>query len=284
MCEFCLKHGEGEKWYLQAKNYSEDMLSDLRRRRFIARFADRQSFEREVAKGFQGIDRLERLPWFLRNLFIRAFTRKMKKMHFGQVVPIEEIERIFGFVTSIVRVACVCRQLTLGKEKRYCYGISMGPNGGRLIDIFRDLDKSYADGIADGKYETLTKEEALAAFRDHEREGLCHTVWSFHTPFIGAICNCDRADCLAMRTTVTHAIPILFRAEYVAEIDAELCNGCQQCMRLCQFGALGYSASNGKPVVDQRWCYGCGICRSACPPKAISLKDRAASPVAANRW
>ena len=32
MCEFCLKHGEGEKWYLQAKNYSEDLMSDLRPR------------------------------------------------------------------------------------------------------------------------------------------------------------------------------------------------------------------------------------------------------------
>ena len=113
---------------------------------------------------------------------------------------------------------------------------------------------------------------------------MCHTVWTFHTPFIGAICNCDRADCLAMRTSVTHAIPILFRAEYIAEIDAELCNGCQQCMRLCQFGALSYSASNRKPVVDQKWCYGCGICRSVCTVKAISLKDRAASPLAANLW
>lgn len=284
MCEFCLKHGEGEKWYLQAKNYSEDMLSDLRRRRLIGRFADRQLFRREVAKGFRDIDRLERLPWFIRNLFIRLFTLKMKKIHFGQVVPIEDIERIFGFVTSIVRVACICRQHTLGKEIRCCYGISMGPNGGRLIGIFRDLDKSYADGIADEKYETLKKEEALAAFRAHEQEGLCHTVWSFRTPFIGAICNCDRADCLAMRTTVTHAIPILFRAEYIAEIDPELCNGCQQCMRLCQFGALGYSASNKKPVVDQMWCYGCGICRSVCAAKAITLKDRAASPTAAHRW
>ncbi|MGA2151707.1 MAG: 4Fe-4S ferredoxin, partial [Geobacteraceae bacterium] len=63
MCEFCLKHGEGEKWYLQAKNYSEDMLSDLRRRRFIAQFADRQLFNREVAKGFRSINRLEKLPW-----------------------------------------------------------------------------------------------------------------------------------------------------------------------------------------------------------------------------
>lgn len=38
MCEFCHKHGEGKKWYLQAKNYSEDLLSDLKRREFLSGF------------------------------------------------------------------------------------------------------------------------------------------------------------------------------------------------------------------------------------------------------
>ena len=26
MCEFCTEHGEGKKWYLQMKNYSEELL------------------------------------------------------------------------------------------------------------------------------------------------------------------------------------------------------------------------------------------------------------------
>ena len=38
MCEFCHQHGEGKKWYLQAKNYSDDLLSDVRRRKFIEDF------------------------------------------------------------------------------------------------------------------------------------------------------------------------------------------------------------------------------------------------------
>ena len=38
MCEFCHKHGEGKKWYLRAENYSTDLLSDLKRRKFIADF------------------------------------------------------------------------------------------------------------------------------------------------------------------------------------------------------------------------------------------------------
>ncbi|GAH22893.1 unnamed protein product, partial [marine sediment metagenome] len=26
MCEYCTEHGEGKKWYLQMKNYSDELL------------------------------------------------------------------------------------------------------------------------------------------------------------------------------------------------------------------------------------------------------------------
>ena len=32
MCEFCTQHGEGKKWYLQAKNYSQELLNEERKR------------------------------------------------------------------------------------------------------------------------------------------------------------------------------------------------------------------------------------------------------------
>jgi len=284
MCEFCLKHGEGKKWYLQAKNYSDGLLSDVRRRRFIEEFSDPDAIAREVASGAQRAERLKKAPKFIRSMVSRLVTRKAKRVHFGQVVPIEEIEQIFGFTNSIVRVACICRHIILGKERRYCYGISLAPNGGKLAEIVRGLDKSAPSGLDSERFEKLTKEEALSAFHAHEHEGLCHTVWTFHTPFIGGICNCDRSDCLAMRSTVTHGTPVMFRAEYVAEVDSDACTGCRECIRLCQFGAVTYSASNKKAVIDQRWCYGCGICRAACKKKAIRLEERAKSPVAADLW
>lgn len=283
MCEFCLKHGEGEKWYLQAKNYSEDMLSDLRRLKFLEEFAHPEALQRQMVKMDNVFGRVQKMPWFIRSLLNRIITGKMKELHFGQVVPMEDIEQIFKMTNSVVRVACVCRQSTLGQEKRYCYGISIGPNGGKLLEIFRAVEEKFNGGVDDNRFEMLTREEALAAFRTHEAEGLCHTVWTFKTPFIGGICNCDRADCLAMRGIFTHDVPVMFKAEYVAEIDADSCSGCRQCMRLCQFGALGYSAATKKAVVDQQRCYGCGICRSVCDTNAIRLQDRAESPVA-NMW
>lgn len=281
MCEFCTKHGEGEKWYLQAKNYSDDLLSDVRRRRFVEEFVSEPD---ALARDARRMDRLEKVPNFIKGVIRRIVTRRMKKVHFGQVVPIEEINQIFGFVNSIVRMACICRHTTLGKEKRYCYGISLAPDGGMLAEILGGVDASFFSGPDGAGLETLTRDEAISAFRAHEQEGLCHSVWTFHTPFICGICNCDRSDCLAMRSTVTHAMPVMFRAEYVAEVSSDECTGCRECMRVCQFGAVTYSPSNKKTVIDQRWCYGCGVCRSVCKKNAIRLEERIKVPVAANLW
>ena len=281
MCEFCLKHGEGKKWYLQAKNYSDDLLSDVRRRKFIESFlSDTESLK----NGQERLEKLQKAPNLIRAIVRRLISRKMKKVHFGQVVPIEDIEQIFGFVNSIVRVACICRNITLGKEKRYCYGVSLEPDFGRFGQIVRGLDNSFLGGPDTDGFERLTKDQAISALREHEKEGLCHSVWTFYSPFIAGVCNCDRSDCIAMRCTVTEGVPIMFRAEYVAAVDPDQCNGCRQCMRVCQFGAIAYSAANKKAVIDQRRCYGCGICRSVCAKDAISLEPRSNVPAVATLW
>ena len=281
MCQFCHQHGEGKKWYLQAANYSEDLLSDVRRRRFIEGF---YSDTTHMAQQVDSLARLEKLPAFIRGMITRLVTRRMKKEHFGQVIPIEDVEKIFEFVNSIVRVACICRHATLGKEKRYCYGVSLSPTGRAFSRILAGAKDSLLRDPSFGGVEKLTKEQAIQALRDHEKEGLCHTVWTFHTPFIGGICNCDRADCLAMRSTVGHSCPVMFRGEYVGRVDPDACIGCRGCMRLCQFGAIGYSAANQKAMIDPRRCYGCGTCRAGCSKGAITLDERSKVPAAASLW
>jgi Fe-S-cluster-containing hydrogenase component 2 len=280
MCEFCVKHGEGEKWYLQARNYSDDLLSDIRRRRLIEEF---MSDTDGLTRASKRLEIIGKAPRLIKSIVGGIVTRKMKENHFGQVVPIEDVEKIFGFVNSIVRIACICRHVTLGKEKRYCYAVSLGPGGGRLAEIMRGIDTSFINGPDASGNEVLTKDEALEALRGHEQEGLCHSVWTFKTPFIAAICNCERSDCLAMRT-VAHGIPLMFRAEYVAEIAPEVCAGCRACLSVCQFGAIAYNAAAGAAVIDQGSCYGCGVCRSVCTTGAISLEERARVPAAANIW
>jgi ferredoxin len=281
MCEFCHKHGEGQKWYLRAENYSDDLLSDLKRRKFIADFF---SGAEEHRRGRTDVRRQQPMPWFVRSVLRPYIVGRQKKVHFGQVLPIEDVEKVFGFVGNIVRLPCYCRHISLGTEQRFCYGISMAPQEGEMFKIIREIDMDYLTGPDTSGLEELTKEEALENFRQYEKEGLCHTVWTFVAPFIGGICNCDRSDCGSMQATVTEGIPSMFRAEYVAEVNPELCNGCRQCMRVCQFGAIGYSAANKKIFIDPLRCYGCGICRASCTKDAIQLHDRASVPVAANLW
>lgn len=282
MCEFCTRHGEGQRWYLQAKNYAEDLLSDLGRHRMLVEFLDNP---KSALSAFRRLDLLDRMPRFIGSPVKGYITARFKREHFGQVVPIEDIERIFGLVNSIVRLPCICRHMLAGRsDARYCYGVAMGPNGGRLADILNGLDASFANGPDTSGLEEIDPTAAIAALREYEGHGLCHTIWTFGTPFIGGICNCDRVDCLAMQATVARNVQIMFRAEYVAEVDLDLCTGCRACMQVCQFGAIGFSVANQKAAIDLRACYGCGVCRAVCAQSAIALAERVEVPVAAEMW
>lgn len=199
-------------------------------------------------------------------------TQNQKADHYGQVVPMEDVEKIFDLVEGAVRLPCVCRRVTTGNmNARYCYGLT--------------LDKQLMEALDDSfSLELLTKEEALDAIRKLDKEGLVHSVWTFKTPFIGGLCNCDQ-DCMAYRITHARAdYPVMFRAEWVAEVSTDKCNGCRQCMRRCQYGAIRYSSNNKKVVIDPTACYGCGVCRPICQLKAISLLPRASVVNAAEIW
>jgi heterodisulfide reductase subunit A-like polyferredoxin len=104
------------------------------------------------------------------------------------------------------------------------------------------------------------------------------------TPFIIGLCNCDR-DCLAYRGYIEErGKPNFFRGESIGNVDVELCSGCKDCVKQCQFGAMFYSSGLGKVYIDPTRCFGCGVCRAACPTEAISMAARSAHPKAANIW
>jgi heterodisulfide reductase subunit A len=57
-----------------------------------------------------------------------------------------------------------------------------------------------------------------------------------------------------------------------AEIDEELCAGCQLCIGLCPFTAITYDKEKGVSVVNDTLCKGCGTCVAACPSGASRQK------------
>ena len=280
MCEFCAKHGDGKKWYLQAKNYSDDLAADVHRRKETQWWFN--YFEDGLGRDLERMEKvLPKLPRPVRHLIASFLTLRHKKGHFGQVVPIEDIESIFQIVNSIVRVPCVCRRLTVGREVHCCLGVSASPDAGMIGEV---VDPSYWRGPDTDGMDELTPAEALSFMRELEKDGLMHSVWTFGTPFIGGICNCDRSDCAAMRATVGHGVKMMFKGEYVAVLDRDSCTGCRACMRLCQFGAMGFSWADRKAYIDTLKCYGCGVCRAGCSSGAISLRERSGIPLVARSW
>lgn len=189
MCEFCTKHGDGKKWYLQAKNYAEDLMNDLRRRRFVDHFF-RETMRGGPSSPGQSLARLQKAPAVLRRIISGLVTRRMKRDHFGQVVPIEDVEKILGICNGIVRIPCVCRRLTQGKDAAYCMGVSINPHRSFVDGI---ISKDYWSGPDGAGLERLTREQAIALMREFEKEGLCHSVWSFVTPFIGGYATATAA-------------------------------------------------------------------------------------------
>lgn len=279
MCEFCVQHGDGKKWYLEASNYAYDLKSDLKRRAYVIDFV--QNFANRMPGNVKWLETIKASPRPVQHVFRALTLPRQKRFHYGQPVPLEECEQIFDFATSIVQLPCVCRDFAGMPERGYCIAVTVMPQDEVLAEAF----SAYADGPDTSALQRLTRTEASAVLRRCEEEGLMHSVWTFGTPFITAICNCNLdAGCMAMRTTLEYDHKTMWKGEYVATLDAETCCGCRACVERCPFSAISWDANKKRASIDPHACYGCGICRSACRFDAVSLTDRAGDPAVANDW
>ena len=282
MCEFCTQHGEGKKWYLQMKNYADELIYQelsarqqeltgvATRTEWLARF-----FENDIlpAMGLVPLPDAPAPPPDPHPSDEEILARR-KVTHFGQVAPIEDVEQVLELADSITRLPCGCRLITTGKtNQRYCFGLGVDKWG--ILGKFPDAAASL---------EVLDKDEARRLFRAYDQEGLVHSLWADLTPYVAVICNCDH-DCLPYRGYIEQGgSPRFFRAEYVCQVDWDVCTGCRSCMSQCQFGAQFYSSALARVYIDPARCFGCGVCRTACPSGAISLRPRHTVAEAANRW
>jgi Pyruvate/2-oxoacid:ferredoxin oxidoreductase delta subunit len=209
---------------------------------------------------------------------IRApYIREMKSTHFGQVLPLEEVARILTICHSAVRLPCGCRWAFSKKETRVCFGISFGNS-----EWFNDLDTDYFGSPEVSQFDYLNKEQVFDQVKELDGQGMVHSVWTFQTPFIGAICNCELKSCLAMRSTVGLQMPLMFKSEKIAQLDIERCTGCRECTHICQFNAIAYSEADNRIQISAERCFGCGVCRPACPEDAIALAERKTHPIASS--
>jgi ferredoxin len=274
VCNFCVQHGDGKRWYLNAANYARDLQADLARRGFLVDFV--QGFEKTRRTTLAGLRALRYVPRPIADAARRKVTASQVDDHFGQPVPIEECEKILSLATNVTRLPCVCRGAMKpgSNAASCCLVVTVNPHDDVVADAFR----GYAGGPEAEGFEKLTKEQALAYLRIAEEAGLCHTAWTFKTPFIAAICNCDLpSGCLAMRLQLREGVRVMWKGEDVIQRDEERCTHCARCLPMCPFGAIT-DGPRGTIAVSAAACWGCGTCRASCGEAALSLAPRAALP------
>jgi ferredoxin len=276
MCEFCTKHGEGQKWYLHMKNYAGDLLhAELSAsEQAIVGATTRLEWNQRFWRGFIMPAITGLLPPSADEPFASQTQEEGQFEHFGQVLPIEDVDQVIDRVDSITRLPCGCRFQTTGKtDQRYCFGLGFDRLG--VLGRFPDAASSL---------EVLDRDEAKRILHDYDQEGLIHTIWTGVTPYVIGVCNCDH-DCGAYKGYIEmRGAPNFFRGEYVCQVDWDLCTGCKSCMSQCQFGAQFYSSALSRVYIDPGRCFGCGVCRAVCPNDAIALLPRQSIPEAAALW
>jgi len=117
----------------------------------------------------------------------------------------------------------------------------------------------------------ISQEEAVQILGEEHERGHVHHAF-FKDAMLGrfyAICNCCSCCCGAMQAH-ERGTPMLISSGYVAQVDANLCAACGQCVEACQFKAL--AVTNGTSAVESAACMGCGVCVSKCPEGALSLQ------------
>jgi Pyruvate/2-oxoacid:ferredoxin oxidoreductase delta subunit len=278
MCQFCVEHGEGKRWYLEAQNYALDLNSDLVRREYVVEFIS--GFEQMRSRAIIAGNIAAKLPGPITRAGKNAVTKHQQKNHFGQPLSIEDCAQVLDLASSITVIPCVCRMHEPGRAAdEVCMLVTSSPVNSVLQEGFSD----YADGPDLDDFHTMAKSEALELLRSCEDRGLMHSIWTFKTPFTAAICNCNLASgCMAMKLTAGYDVKVMWRGEDVAVLDAEKCTACGRCAKRCPFDAI--SSKPGVVTIPADKCWGCGICRSACAQQAIVLVDRRTVPLVAALW
>lgn len=111
--------------------------------------------------------------------------------------------------------------------------------------------------INTGRAREITREEAEEVIRKAEEMGLMHEMP--HTEERGealALCNCCGCSCFSMRIATMFKTPDAIRSNFCAEVNAENCVACGQCVENCPVNAIQLGqrlcAKNPLPKKEER--------------------------------
>jgi ferredoxin len=253
MCEFCVQHGAGKKWYLAAQNYADELVRSQGRESFIKHIY--KDYRKMYGRNVRLADIAVSLP-FVKEYALMKFNDYFTNDHAGQVISLEDAISISSIPGRVSLADCPCSKYLFGKNEKKC--MLFGATA-EIVDNIPEFSPVKDIGA----------EEAAEFLKGLNASGMVHTIWTFKTPYIGVICNCNNRGCILLHLKNRYkSLNIIRKGHEIASVDLEICNGCGNCQRACQFGAV---LITGKKAQINHKCHGCGVCRNFCSVGAIQL-------------
>lgn len=178
--------------------------------------------------------------------------------HSWAVAPYDDIRNIFKGKEKIAVANCICRTQQ-GLLEKGC------DKPAEVCFMFG----SHADYYVDkGMGRMIDEDEAIKIIDKCDEAGLVPQPFSAQNP--GGLCNCCGDCCGILRGLKLQPKPAAkVTSSYFAEVDQELCSGCETCVDRCQMDAI--TVDEVAAIYLDR-CIGCGLCVTTCPEEALSLK------------
>lgn len=221
------------------KNFAKDFLQYLN-----------EGFAEEVAK--TKINQLRTIP---------IEKSIPQEYHVGSYDDIRQI--VANIEGPMVVLNCVCRQ-TKDIAGESCTKTDLR----ETCLVFNQEAQRFLDwGVA----RSITKEEALGILEEAQEAGLVLQPQNTQQPEF--VCCCCGDCCAILASVKRFPRPADFYAtNYYAEVDPELCKGCEECIERCQLDAR--TMVDSVATVDLDRCIGCGNCVVICDSDANRLQKK----------
>jgi ferredoxin len=279
MCDSCLKHGTAGKWYLNAENYSNEIVEKYNLRDFLMeQYLNFEQMSVRKVGGLNAVGLGYKLKMPLIGKVVKHFAEKLvhsqnpptnplkAEGHIGQVIPLDDAIAILETCAAepIILKNCMCRYMSRGIKEACCI------NFGVMSEIVDKLPRFIPD---DDKY-FLTRQQAIECFTKYNKRGYIGSIWYAPFPYINNLCSCANPECAGIRPRVDFGMKSIYKSEYIIETKQDNCKGCKKCVAMCQFKAISHNITMKKAVVDREKCFGCGVCVHACKNEALYLRPR----------
>lgn len=216
------------------------------------------------------------------NTFSHEFIKKgtptqMRTIPIGESLSIEHSVAPYEDIYKIIEkkegpftlMDCVCRQshdivgdaCKLSDVRRCC--IYFTPKGRIPYDI--------------ENLEEISKEDIISLLESYQKEGFVLQPENTQDPTY--LCACCGCCCELLHMAKSFPKPAeYYSSNYFAQVNSDLCNGCETCVRRCQMDAI--TLKEGIAKVDLDRCIGCGNCVPTCGMNAVSMikKDKTKTP------